>query len=326
MFAVIAAAADSTSQSNGMTVTMDVGSLLWAVVVLVLLLAYRKNLGDFFTGIASRVSKLEFAGFSVEVSQVKEFIPQWSDTASAIDLRKKAESVEINDSTARSFLSQLKNPGRGEYCVVDLANGDGWLTSRLFIMSIIFARMKGVKAFVFVDSGTAGRMQFVGWATTDKIRWSLARKYSWLENAYAQSYSTVMQGNSYVITDEGKIGQADFPDDPASARYLLELFLKYIQAPVQGMDENQWIKLDSTKMLFEHAAWLNSALVEDILGTNLNREHINQEIRSKKKDELMRIILSMHGKYVAVTSDNLRFEHLIDRHAVLEQVAAKIGE
>jgi len=83
-----------------------------------------------------------------------------------------------------------------------------------------------------------------------------------------------------------------------------------------------WTYLNSTPPTYEHAQWMNGELLETSLGSNLNTSYIrSSELLGKPAKEQVELILSVPGKYVAVTSDNYRFEYLLDRASVLEQVA-----
>lgn len=179
-----------------MNIDLDIAAALsaviWPIIVLVIFLAYRSKLPALVGGLASRVSKLEFAGVSLELAVAKPFVPEWSGSSTALDLRHKATAIQVNDSTARIFFSQLAAEDTGDYAEINLGAGGEWLTSRLFIMAIIFARMKGIECFVFVETAGSVRKRFVGWADPAKIRCALAKRYPWLEQAYAETYATVV--------------------------------------------------------------------------------------------------------------------------------------
>src|SRR5262245_7082883 len=173
-----------------MTTTLDIAAALsaviWPIVALVILLAFRARIPTLIEGLANRITKLEVAGIAVELTVAKPYVPQWSGT---LDLRNKAAAMQISDSTARLFLSQLTDEGSADYAEVNLGAGKEWLTSRLYIMAIIFARMKGIRSFVFVETEGGVRKRYVGWAEPTAIRWALARRYPWFERAYADAYS-----------------------------------------------------------------------------------------------------------------------------------------
>ncbi|MEH2537194.1 MULTISPECIES: hypothetical protein [unclassified Bradyrhizobium] len=102
-----------------MKTTLDIAAALsaviWAIIVLAILLAYRSKIPIVVEGLAGRVKKLEFAGVSLELAHAKPFVPKWSGSPNALDLRHKATAIQVNDSTARTFLTQLTDEGTGDY-------------------------------------------------------------------------------------------------------------------------------------------------------------------------------------------------------------------
>ena len=238
--------------SPGLTTTLDIAAVIsavfWPVVVLIILLAYRKEIPGFVEGISSRITKLGFGGFSIELAKATAFAPDWS--AGALDLRQRATAVQVTDSTAATFTTQLLGGGSADYAEANLGTGTEWLTSRLFIMAILFARMKGVRCFVFVETACVVRRRFIGWAEPEKIRWALARQYPWLEKAYADAYhETMTSSTTFIVTNQGGIGQKLFPLDPGSTLDLLKKFLERIQKAYKPPDSPpnlaEWIPAGS---------------------------------------------------------------------------------
>ena len=134
------------SINHGWNVSLDIAAvlnaLLWPLAVLVILLAYRDKIPGLAQSVASRITKVGFAGVSLELAKAAAFVPEWSGSPGTLDLRQKATAIQVNDSTAMTFSAQLMEGGTADYAEVNLGAGQEWLTSRLFIMSIVFARMK----------------------------------------------------------------------------------------------------------------------------------------------------------------------------------------
>src|SRR4051812_34713380 len=170
-------------------IAATIAAIAWPVVLIVAFLTLRDRIPTLVEGVARRVKKLEVAGVSIELAIAKPFEPSWSEAPAGLDLRHTATAVQVNDSTAATFVSQLTDGGSADYAEVNLGAGNEWLTSRLFILSILYARVKGVKAFVFLETSGAARKRYVGWASPQAVRWALAKRYSWLESAYATAYA-----------------------------------------------------------------------------------------------------------------------------------------
>ena len=317
-----------------MNIDLDIAATLsaviWPLVVLAVLLAYRSKIPALVEGLASRVRKLEFAGVSLELALAKPFVPEWSGSPTALDLRHKATAIQVNGSTARTFLTQLTDEGTGDYAEINLGAGGEWLTSRLFIMAIIFARMKGVKCFVFVETVGNTRKRFVGWAEPEKIRWALARRYIWLEQAYADAYAVITSQQKAVIVSRS--GKLDYPHEPARSAgiALLKEFLQRVQQPFPPPPKpaapEEWVVVDTETHTQEHARWVSAEELEQVLGDDCNTAVVqSSELRSKNTTGQLKAFLSVPTQFVAVVADDQRFEYLVRRDVLVEQVTKRMA-
>jgi len=324
-----------------MSINFDVAALvnaiLWPLVILIILFLYRKRIPSLFEWFASRVTRIGFAGFSLELAAAKPFIPEW--TRGKFDLRRRATSVQVDDSTAKTFLDQLQEDSNADCAEVDLGTGKEWLTSRLFILAIVLARMKGIQHFVFMETSINGRKQYVGYAEAEKIRWDFSRRYPWFEEAYAAAYSTVLdEYQARIVSNQGRLGRKDWESDPTVSIELVKEFLARVQMEQRSEleDSTNWIDIEKDQnedygfvprqRTYEHADELDSQLVEDILKSDLMRFTISSvELRSKNTKEQLKTLLPFRDRFIAVTSEDGRFEYLVDRAIILEQVARELS-
>ena len=101
------------------------------------------------------------------------------------------------------------------------------------------------------------------------------------------------------------------------------------QAPaVADGSDAEWVQLESIDqqrqpiLVDEHARWIEGERqLVDRLGDDLSRECVVLEQTTDEPD-LVQTVLRRHGDFVAVTDRDGRFDHLIDRSALLERVAA----
>ncbi len=263
----------------------------------------------------------------------------FASATAGIDLRQRATSTEVNDSTAATFVMQLRDRTVADYAIVNLGAGDQWLTSRLYIMAVVFARMKGLGAFVFLGRSENGR-RYLGWADPNRVRWALGRKYPWLESAYAAAYASVLTTQPVAVTSAtGRVGYVYNPDDPQPSIDLLRAFLEGIQWPQQpgaalpgllpvappAPGASDWVEINAQTETWEHASWVTAALLEEILGDDLHFSQVRWEmLQERRQPDQVRLVLAEHGQYVAVTENELRFRYLVDRTRLLEQVADAI--
>lgn len=314
-----------------MDITLDIAAtlsaLLWPLVVLAILLAYRSRIPSLVEGLASRIRKVEVPGFSLELAQATPFVPQWSAAPMALDLRHKASAVQINDSTAGTFLAQLATERSGDYAEINLGTGAEWLTSRLFIMAIVFARMKGIECFVFLETAGSTRRRFVGWADPVRIRWALARQYPWLEAAYAEAYAAIFaQPNTRIVSSTGRLGYANSPGEPNVAIELLKAFLQCVQRlpvpPAPPLEADAWVSVDLATGTREHAHWLSAEALEQVLGEDCHKALVfSSELRSQGTAGQLNAIMAVPARFVAVVGNDQRFEYLVRRDVLVEQAS-----
>jgi len=336
----IASDAAKQTPSNVLSVTLDiaaaVSAILWPLLLFILLFVYRKEVPKFIQAIGSKISKVEFAGVSFEFARAKEFVPSWKASPNDPDLRHKATPVELTDHIVASFLTQLQNTGTGDYAEVNLGEGKEWLTTRLYIMSILFDRMKGIKCFVFVESTAATRKRFVCWAEPEKIRWALARRYEWLEPAFANAYSKLLSPPSkmLIVSSQGRIGYDHDPQNPNPGIDLLKDFLSGVQAHAVTIynnmmaenDPTNWTLIHDINRIYEHGTWIGGALIEDILRGVAHRSTLSTcMLAQDDKGKQMREMLAMTGAFIPVVSENSRFEYLLDRNVLMEQMSRVVS-
>jgi hypothetical protein len=144
-----------------LSIIVDVAAILsvivWPIIILIALYLFREIIADLLREripailreLAGKVTKLGIGGVTLEFAKAKAFTPGFSSATAGVDLRQRASAMQVTDSTARTFLNQLRDPTTADYAIVNLGTGDQWLTSRLYIMAVVLPRMKGLKAFVF---------------------------------------------------------------------------------------------------------------------------------------------------------------------------------
>lgn len=314
---------------NTTTYTIDlaaiIATVIWPIILLIVL--FSKRFKALIESLLNRITKVEFAGITLELPVAKSYLPDEGKSAETIEFWHKAASATVNDSYATTFFNQFNEGGSADYAVIDLGTGQSWLTSRLFIISILYPQIKEVKAFVFVETVNGIRKKYLGWASADKIRWRLAKSYPWFEQGFQEAYGNVLK-NAKVITDNGRLGDPSHPFDPSQIQAsinLLREFLQRAQSPTLLPDTKEWVFLNSVPPVYEHAHWINGELLEQIVGDNLQIDYLrSSELRAKSAKEQSSLVAAMTGHFVAVTNDEYRFEYLIDRQLLLERHAIQV--
>jgi hypothetical protein len=170
--------------------------------------------------------------------------------------------------------------------VIDLGGGQQWLTSRLFIFAVLLGRMRGLRSLVFVETIGETRRRFIGVATPEGVRWGLARRYPWLEKAFANAYGKL--GDHQIQSNYGALELQQAVD-------LGKEFLKGVQKnPNEALegDAREWTGEGTPPLLWEHAKWLDGARLErvlrDFLGVSSMPESLDMPAADRAKAALRR--------------------------------------
>jgi hypothetical protein len=343
-----------------LTTTLDVAAtisaVLWPLVALIVLLVYRHKLSDLIAGILSRVKKLEFAGVTLEWAEVKELSTEWLVPGGELDLRSSSAGLEVFESSGTNILTQLDQPFAGDYAVIDLGEGNEWLSSRLFILAVLFGELRGLKALVFVDAKEKVSKRFVGWTEPGTLVQALSIRYPRLQAAYSVARSMIdkprqvfLPPNNVWVTQMGLVdSQAGMdlfkqflfhlkPKDPGvippneindwTPMLANPGFSEYAGAPNLPTDLSEWVELKGIRF-YEYAQWMNRRNLGELLGENLNMAVVDrEEIKGKSESKKIRAVLLQDGNFVALIKDGDRFDRLVDRRALMERaVKANLAE
>jgi len=310
-------------------------SMIWPLVVLVIAVLYRRSIGALITTLLGRVRSISVAGVTLELST--EAGPSVFANSGAVDIRAAGTEHSVTDSTLAGFYQQLKDPGEVAFAVVDLGYGHAWLSSRLYILSVILARMKGLRALVFVEQQNDQPSRFVGVCPADAIRWRLARSFPRYEAALAAGETRVWYGTnppvSNVFTGASIVNDRGAFDQAERAAELLRGFLAAVQSPVRpatSPPQEAWEQLTigppttaPPVTFFEQAVWLTTPLIEQLLDGLLDPVSIALEtLQLADATTKTRLVLDHRRPWLAVVRNGGRFHGLLDRSRVLESFAA----
>ena len=164
--------ADTFSQTTAL-----INAIIWPLVVVVVLIFYRRELSVLLAKLGGRISRVSFGGASVE------FVP--ASEAPATDVSAVTEFIDAS-TTASAVASdagpslQLAIHSAGtDFVKIDLRSGRAWLTSRLYIFSVIFSETAQVKKIAFVQTSDAGVETFVGLANPLEAADRLGTRFYW---------------------------------------------------------------------------------------------------------------------------------------------------
>jgi hypothetical protein len=305
------------------------GILTWPIVVLAALLAFRRPLSTLIAGLGSRVTKLSVFQVELELAAAEARAP-----SVVLNQLRDTTQAAVADS-AQSLFTQVQDTSPADFAVIDLGRGDEWITSRLFIAAALLERMRGLRAMVFVESRQWMPGYFLAVASPSVVRWSLARKYPWLELAYVhaaeraiapgatppdppQSAKVFAPTASIITSERGTLGGE-------LAKTLTHEFLTSIQeftANPMPVSSDDWVQLGTYR---ERAAWVTSGLLRELLPATAFDQQMS-EMRDDPQAKRVRAVLRRPGQFVALVDSDARFKRLVDRGALLEEAAVQLSE
>jgi hypothetical protein len=295
-------------------------AITWPLVVGIALVVFRKPLTKLAADLGSRVTKLSVGAYAIELAPLPELTPDWS--TADFDVRQLTSS-QVFDSFTQSLFEQLATPSPSDYAVIDLGQGKKWLSSRLYIFALLLERVSKLRALVFVEDRDGTARSYVGTARPDSVHLTLAKQYPWLEAAFIKAYA--------AIAPDPKLGREPFElsDLAASAPWQInQIVRQYVEeiqqkAPPSPEHRDEWESFGGpSDLTWERTQWLNGRLVDDLLGTGLNRESYRVTPDSDPQSKVT-AILRRQGDSVAFIDEDGRFSHLVDRTAALEELASR---
>ena len=305
---------------NWQTIADILNAIAWPIVIGIVLIAARKHIVEVIVAFSRRVTKIKIGDFGIELSSMPKLQPEWS--FQDYDVRKLT-SAQAFDSYSQSLFDQLRTPSSADYAIIDLGEGEEWLTSRLYIFALVLGKVSQLKAFVFVETKDRVSRSFVGIATPESIRLCLAKEYPWLEAAFAKAYASQAPNpkksqDPFELSALAQVGSWNI-------RNIVLKYIEEIQSNVTPGSKNKkdWISFGKPKLTWERTRWIDSELIDKLLGSELIRLSYTDspDLDPSTKTEA---ILKRRGDFVALIDDKGRFSQLIDRVTMLEDVILKI--
>jgi hypothetical protein len=281
-----------------------VRALAWPLLVGGALVAFYRPLNQFIADVGKRLTKFSVWGMEVGLRSLVE---------GRIDALQQLRQADTFSSSNAALLLQLDDVARMDYAVIDFGSGDRWLTSRLFLFGVILEKLRGLRCFVFVDFQEGARRSFIGTATPNQIRWIFAEKFPWLEASLANEFA--------------RLAEPQAPEQPVQplnaerAARLIAAFLADIQAPTPPpAEQDRWVNLPEWQC-WEHAGWLTRESIRQYLSSGLGTSAV-ESWRTRPQREIAQEVLHCKDPFVALLDSQGEFSGLVDRHSLLEELAA----
>jgi len=315
----------------------------WPTIAAFALLLLYKPLSVFLSQGVQTI-KVSILQFSVEASKASTAPPALS---TLVERLESADGAELVSDSKEYLIQEFVSEQAIDYLIIDIGdeNEKKWLTTRLFLVTVMLERMWGLRCLVFVDNTPDVSRRFLGMASPSELRWQLAMDYNWLEPALAQAsfFNQYTRKFERHIKKELTFNLEDLrpqvPDIivsrrgalvPLQASTLAEIFLenpniRQDTSPSGDADNSSWAKIahEGRPSYFEHANWIDVAWIKK--RDKIIRQDDNAFIKSnpdKSEIEQAQAILHRKGSFIAIVSEERQFKDLVDRHRLLENVGA----
>lgn len=298
-------------------------ALAWPVTAIVIAIAFYRPLNKLFEALGARTTKLSL--FKVEIELAAAAPPRGTPVLEQI---KDLRIAPLADSSHQLFL-QVQDTRPADYAIIDIGDGEEWLTSRLFIAATMLHRMRGAECLVFAHREGAQPGRVLAVTSAVRLRWSLAQRYPWLEVEFARAYADVMvrnyaaappvmpSGGVSIISDTGAV-------DSERAAALVGRFISLLQQNAPPITDASWTDLRDGR--YEHATWVTHDVLRDVLLPDDFRMWVNDADPDGSRVELTRAILRKRAPFVALVDSRGQFSRLINRGALLEETVMRMRE
>ncbi|MBN0987402.1 hypothetical protein [Amphritea pacifica] len=292
-------------------------AIAWPLVVGISLFAMQKPLSTLVEQIGKRITKLSYGDYAIELSALPEMR---SSSVAAFDVRQLTPT-KLFDSASHELFKQLAATQDADYAIIDLGEGDKWLSSRLYIFALILGRVSHLKSFVFVETRDGISRCLVGTATPSGIFTSLAKHYPWFESAFIKVYADIAP-DPKTSTQPFELAELAV----SNSWQLSDLIRKYIEEIQQSAypppeSENEWVSFGEPVQIWERSRWLNGQMVEELLASGLSTTSLIDSPEYNTQTKVRAILRLTDANYVVLTDKKERFQQLIDRSELLEKLA-----
>jgi hypothetical protein len=321
--------------------------VIWPLAITIILIVYREQILKLVSAVSRRVTGVTLAGFTVAFAAATEPSPEvWSALQSFADPRAP-ESVA---DSGNALLELVNKAQKAESARFDLRTGHSWLTSRLYIFAILLPEILDVRCMVFTETRDGIARRFVGLAEPRAVATTLARRFDWLQYAWVRAsinlpffdQDTLAQLRLLARNDDAahwqlaqqvrEVAQQAMKPQDLLQLGMAELVAKHYlndaqirrERPKNSPAEPRWVEVREIEDRYvqeEHARWIGSgAELDYLLGDALTRPHV-VETSGASIRQLNRHAVLKSGEFVAVVDGEGRFLRLLQREAIVEELA-----
>ncbi len=319
------------------TISELVNILVWPVVVLAALLAFRKPLGTFLSGLSGRLTKLSVFDVSIEMAELPQPLLPWANP----NFPQSSEMTggEVGSTTLSTLFERLDEDKSWDYLIVDVKDGKFWFVSRLFVFTVFLQAMRDLKCVMFVQSSAEVHRRVLGLASPDVLRAELAQDFPWLERTLTKAIAQhepkflapalppIVAGEmirSFIADRDMQIAcdPTEMCKSPNNCKVPTN------QVPTDPIQPGDWtsFKTQQGTIIWEHTPWLDLGIrpVGDAIGRSFCDWDLSHYVEKPgvSNEERIRALLSRKTPYIALVNSRFEFKALLDH----QKLAVLVGE
>lgn len=292
-------------------ITELVDILAWPVVVVTALIALRRPLGDFLSGLSRRLTKFSAFDISIELAELPSPPVPWSDPN--IPGSSLMTGGEVNSTSLMTLFQRIGVETPWDYLIIDIKDGKFWLISRVFIFTVFLQMMRGVQCVVFVESSNDRQRQLIGIASPNDVRAELDAAFPWFEQALLHAMS------------EREVYRLHRSLDASRAGEIIRTFIEHekMRMTTPPNPPADWTQL-GTQSIWEHTRWLTLEAVNTMLRKSFFEWDASRynDLPGTPAQTRLKDLLYRKAPFVALVNSRDEFQRLLDR----QKLAVVVGE
>lgn len=304
------------------------------MVVAVSLLAYRKPLAAFLSGLSGRLKKISAFEVSIELAQLPQPPIPWNDPT--IPQSSEMTGGEVDGTALITLFERVGADKSWDYLIVDVKDGRFWFISRVFVFTVFLQAMRSLKCVVFVQTSGKHRRQLLGLASPEAVHTALAQAFPWLEKAVANAlahHAPNFLAPALPPSIAGEMIRTFIEDrdmrldcDPAEMiKPSNNCQVPEDRRPTDPIMPAEWEHLGDLET-WEHTHWLDLSIrrVSDAMTRTFGEWDSLHYVETPgvSSEERIRELLRRKTPYIALVNSRGEFKALLDR----QKLAALVGE
>ena len=288
--------------------------IIWPVTIVFLVFKLRGPLTELITMIGQRATRFKVLQFEVELGKLVPASPALAMSTEAL------QQAVVQESGTRLMIEGITKSAAADYVLIALgADSDrAWLTSRLFLLSVLIDRNRVVRSIVF----TGERGNFIGAASPRDVRAALGARFPEYERALLAAYGSA----AYLGPGEFRNGDlSEVALTSIATGFLMNDSISVFQEPL--LPHTGWVYLDRSAKpgagpsTWELAEYATAGGLRTLLGDRLATGSVVGTARSVADPDMVRAIVNQPGALVAFVSESAEFRDLCDRTVIADRLS-----